>query len=178
MSMPTGDQNSTIQKNNMTEFATADLCDEHGDKVIVVATGKMHSYGGKQKFCGQITTIKCYEDNSRVREAVAEQGNGRVLVVDGGASLKCALLGDQLAAKATTNGWSGIVVWGCIRDTDITRKLNLGIMAITTCPRKSIKKGLGEREVPVKLDNTECKPGMYLYADSDGIILAEEKLHQ
>lgn len=159
------------------EFATADLCDQHQDKVVIVATGKLHSYGGRSCFSGLVSTIKCHEDNSRVREAVSEPGDGKVLVVDGAASLRCALLGDQLAVKAVDNGWSGIVVWGCIRDSAIISKLGLGVMAITTCPRKSIKRGLGEREVSVNIDGITCEPGMYLYADGDGVLLSAAKLH-
>ena len=158
------------------EFSTADLCDQHESKVVVAAAGRMQSYGGRKQFCGPVATIRCYEDNSMVREAVSEPGNGRVLVVDGGASFKCALLGDQLAVKAVGNGWNGVVVWGCVRDTAIMAGLDLGVMAMATCPRKSIKLGRGTREVPVVLGDVECRPGMYLYADSDGIILAEEEL--
>lgn len=160
----------------MPGFSTADLCDQHEDKVVVAAAGRLRSYGGRKQFCGPVSTVKCHEDNSMVRQAVSEPGNGKVLVVDGGASFKCALLGDQLAMKAVDNKWNGIVVWGCVRDTDIMAQLDLGVMALATCPRKSVKRGLGEREVPVKLGESLCKPGMHLYADSDGILLAGEEL--
>ncbi|MGV0005300.1 MAG: ribonuclease E activity regulator RraA [Candidatus Porifericomitaceae bacterium WSBS_2022_MAG_OTU9] len=159
------------------EFATADLCDQHQDSVVIVATGKLHSYGGRSCFSGLVATIKCHEDNSMVREAVGEPGAGKVLMVDGNASMRCALLGDQLAVKAMDNGWSGLVVWGCVRDSAIMSKMDLGVMAIATCPRKSIKRGLGEREVPVSVDGVTCNPGMYLYADNDGVLLSQVKLH-
>ena len=153
-------------------FATADLSDAHDNAVRIVAPGTLHNYGGHSAFSGPVTTIQCHEDNSRVREAVAEPGTGRVLVVDGGGSLNCALLGDQLAVKAVDNGWHGIVVWGCVRDTAILATLPLGVRARAACPRKSIKRGRGERDVAVRLVDTACTPGMHLYADQDGIIIA------
>jgi regulator of ribonuclease activity A len=152
-------------------FQTADLCDAHEDKVSV-AEPMFRSYGGRSAFSGQISTIKCFEDNSRVREALGKPGAGRVLVVDGGGSLRCALLGDQLAALAEENRWSGVVVHGCIRDSEAIARMAVGIRALATHPRKSVKKGAGEADVPVTFGGVTFQPGHYLYADADGIILS------
>jgi len=127
-------------------FTTADLYDEHGEN-LQVATAIFKDYGGKKIFYGPISTVKVFEDNSLVRTALEEPGKGRVLVVDGGASLRCALIGDMLAELGKDNGWEGIIVSGCIRDSAAIATIDIGIKALNTNPRKSVKKGAGERDI-------------------------------
>jgi regulator of ribonuclease activity A len=156
-------------------LATADLYDAHESSVQVVAP-MFNDYGGIEQFSGPIVTVKVHEDNSLVRAALKEPGQGRVLVVDGGGSLRCALLGDNLAALGVKNAWRGIVVYGCIRDSEAIGKLAIGVKAMQTNPRKSVKKGQGERDVPVQFGGVSFHPGHYLYADRDGIILSAAAL--
>ena len=151
---------------------TADICDTLEDAARV-ATPIFRDYGGKIVFEGEVSTVMCFEDNSLVRTAVAEPGDNRVLVIDGEASMRCALLGDLLAAKALENGWQGVIVHGCIRDSAAISEMDLGVKALATHPRKSIKLGAGQRDVAVKFAGEVFKPGAYLYADSDGIVLTE-----
>lgn len=150
-------------------FKTADLCDEYSDSLQVCEPG-FSSFGGKPRFFGQISTIKCFEDNSLVREAVAEPGEGRVLVVDAGGSKRCAMLGDLLAAKAEARGWSGVLMYGLIRDSADIAGMDLGVKALGTHPLKSVKNGVGERDVVVRFAGVTFVPGEYLYADEDGIV--------
>lgn len=156
-------------------FATADLCDQYPDEVQVVAPG-FPSYGGLLAFSGQIITLKVFEDNSLVRTALTENGSGKVLVVDGGGSLRCALVGGNLAALAHQNGWHGIVVSGCIRDAREIAGIALGVRALNTHPQKSIKRGEGTAGVAVLFGGVRFDPGAYLYADEDGIIVAPRQL--
>ena len=156
-------------------FSTADLHDEHEGKVQV-ANVLMQGYGLKTRFSGPISTVRCFEDNSRVRAALEEQGKGRVLVVDGGASIRCALVGDKLAEMGMKNGWAGMVVYGCIRDSAVISKLDIGIKALGTNPRRSVKKGVGERDIALNFGDTTFTPGDWLYADEDGILLSPLKL--
>jgi regulator of ribonuclease activity A len=123
-----------------------------------------------------MVTIKCFEDNSLVREAVSEPGNGRVLVIDAGGSRRCAMLGDLLAAKAVDNDWAGVVLNGCIRDSADIAVMNLGVKALGTHPLKSVKKGIGERNVPIRFGGVMFAPGQHLYADEDGIVCSETPL--
>jgi regulator of ribonuclease activity A len=154
---------------------TADICDTLEDAARVV-TPIFRDYGAKIVFEGEVSTVRCFEDNSLVRTAVAEPGDNRVLVIDGEASMRCALLGDLLAAKALENGWQGIVVHGCIRDSAAISKMDLGVKALATHPRKSIKLGAGQRDVAVEFAGELFKPGAYLYADADGIVLTERSV--
>ena len=156
--------------------ATADLYDTHGEALRVLAP-IFRDYGGLRTFAGEVVTLKVYEDNSLVRAALEEAGHGRVLVVDGGGSLRCALVGDNLAELGHKNGWAGIVVYGCIRDSAPIGALAIGVKAIATNPRKSVKKGEGERNVTLRLAEVVIEPGDYLYADVDGVVLAKAKLH-
>jgi regulator of ribonuclease activity A len=156
-------------------YKTTDICDEHGDKVHI-AEPLFRDYGGRKTFHGPIATIRTYEDNSKVREALEEPGNGRVLVVDGKGSMRCALLGDQLAELAQSNGWAGVIVNGCIRDAEDVAKFEIGVKALATCPLKSEKRGLGEREVPVVFAGLLFQPGWMVYADLDGVIVSENPL--
>ena len=156
-------------------FATADLYDQNEGKVQV-ATPLFFDYGGQRSFSGPISTVKAYEDNSLVRAALEESGHGRVLVVDGGGSLRCALVGDMLAQLGQKNGWAGMVVYGCIRDSATIAQIPIGLKALNTNPKKSVKKGVGERDVPVNFAGVDFVPGYFLYADPDGILVSENKL--
>ena len=157
------------------DFKTADLCDEYSDNIQIAQPG-MLSYGGKNRFAGRILTFKLFEDNSLLRDMLDNRGDGQVIVVDGGGSMRCALLGDMLAGKAVANGWSGLVINGCIRDFADIASMNIGIRALGTHPLKSVKRGVGEANVPVSFANVTFNPGDYLYADEDGIIVAQEPL--
>jgi len=135
------------------------------------------SYGGKTTFSGRIVTIKCFEDNSLVEEALKMNGKGCVLVVDAGESLRCAMLGDKRASDAFKNEWEGIVVNGSIRDSVMINSMAIGIKALGVCPRKSIKKGNGKRNLTVDFSNVKFIPNHYLYADEDGVIVIENKVN-
>jgi regulator of ribonuclease activity A len=154
---------------------TADLYDDHGDALQVVAP-LFRDFGGRHRFHGPVTTLKVFEDNSLVREALGEPGGGRVLVVDGGGSLRCALLGDNLARMAAANGWAGVVVHGCVRDTVEIGKLPLGVRALAAHPAKSVKRGEGQRDLEVDFAGTRFVPGAWLYADEDGMVVAAGEL--
>lgn len=154
---------------------TADLCDHHSDRVQM-AEETFADFGGRILFSGQIQTIKAFEDNSKVREAVGEAGTGKVLVIDGGGSMRRAMLGDMLAEKAVANGWNGIVINGCIRDSAEIATMDLGVKALGTHPCKTEKRGLGDRDVPVRFAGVDFIPGHYLYADEDGIIVSDAPL--
>lgn len=160
-------------------FKTPDLCDqfegEIGESLFVVAP-MFQRYGGRAAFAGEIVTLKLFEDNSLVREVLGEPGQGKVLVVDGGGSLRCALVGDQLAILAKKNGWEGIVVYGCIRDSGDINQLDIGVRALDTHPQKSIKKGVGDRNIAVTFGGVSFKPGAYLYADEDGVLVSAKPL--
>lgn len=159
----------------MTGFNTADLCDLAEDEVRV-ALPVFRIYGNKVRMNGLVTTLRVYEDNSLVRDAILEDGAGRILVVDGGASLRCALLGGNLAAKALENNWAGIVIYGCIRDRLEVDDLPLPVRAIATAPRRSNKRGSGEKDVDLHFAGIDILPGDYLYADDDGLLVASRNL--
>lgn len=150
---------------------TADLCDEFEDALQYAQGGLLRDFGGARFFCGRICTVQCLEDNSKVKEAVAEDGRGKVLVIDGGGSLQRALVGDQIALKAAQNGWQGIVVNGCIRDSAEIAKIKIGVKALGTIPRKTPKRGSGVRDVPVSFAGVLFKPGEVLVGDEDGIVV-------
>lgn len=156
-------------------FQTADLCDAH-DQAVRVVEPMFRSFGGKSAFRGAIATLKVFEDNSLVRATLETAGNGRVLVVDGGGSMRCAMVGDQLGVLAVNNGWAGIVVYGCIRDSKAIGAMDVGLFALGTHPRKSVKKGVGEADVPVSFGGVTFNPGDYLYADEDGVIVSAAAL--
>ncbi|MDF9435631.1 ribonuclease E activity regulator RraA [Chromohalobacter israelensis] len=155
-------------------IVTPDICDAYPD--VKVLEPLFLNLGGPDAFYGPVRTVKCFEDNSRVKEAVGEPGDGAVLVVDGGGSLRCALLGDMLAAKAADNGWAGVVVYGCVRDVDVLNDTALGVQAIGTHPRRSEKRGEGQRDVTVTFAGVTIAPGQWLYADNNGIVVASEEL--
>jgi regulator of ribonuclease activity A len=157
------------------DFKTADLCDEF-EQSVGVAEPLFHDYGGTASFRGKIVTIKVFEDNVLVREALETDGQQRVLVVDGEGSTRCALMGDRLALLAHDNGWAGIVINGCIRDSAEISGIPVGVRALHAVPRKSSKEGTGERDVLVHFAGLTFTPGHYLYADPDGIIVADRDL--
>ena len=156
-------------------FKTADLCDDFSDNLQIV-TPMFQSFGGNRRFNGIIQTVKIFEDNVFVREMLSEKTNGDVLVVDGGGSLRCALLGDMLAEMGYKNGWSGVVVYGCIRDSVDINKMPIGVRALQTHPLKSIKKGWGDKNISVTFGGATFNPGDHLYSDEDGIILSKKAL--
>ena len=158
----------------MSNIITPDLCDEFPE-VQVVEAG-FNNYGGVRQFGGEIVTVKCFEDNSIVKEQVGLPGNGRVMVVDGGGSKRNALLGDMLAEKAAENGWAGLVIYGCIRDVNAIAEIDLGVQSLATHPMKTDKRGLGDLNVPVTFGGTTIKPGDYLYADNNGVLISDKEL--
>jgi regulator of ribonuclease activity A len=156
-------------------FKTADLCDEF-EQSVRMAEPLFRDYGRAKSFYGKMAIVKVFEDNVLVREALEMDGQRRVLVVDGGGSTRCALLGDKLAQLAYANGWAGIVVNGCIRDSDEISGITVGVKALHAVPRKSAKEGVGERDVPVYFAGITFTPDHFLYADRDGIITADRDL--
>lgn len=153
---------------------TTDLADAHPE--VQVGEPLLRHFGGAPAFGGAIETLRVFEDNALVRAALDEPGAGRVLVVDGGGSRRCALLGDQLATLGARNGWAGVVINGCVRDTADLAGIGLGIMALAPHPRRSVKAGAGERGVTLHFAGLTFAPGRYLYADADGIIIADGPL--
>ena len=158
-------------------LATADICDRHEaaltDGRLRILTCPLRGFGGRKSFCGIASTLRVFEDNSLVRKALDQPGAGRVLVVDGGGSLRRALLGDQLALLAAKNGWAGIVVYGCIRDSAAIAAIAIGVLALGTHPRKTEKKDAGEADVPVSFGGTDIRPGDWIYADEDGTLVSD-----
>lgn len=155
-------------------YITPDLCDDFPEVKVVEPI--FNNYGGKESFGGQIVTVKCFEDNSLVKEEVAKDGAGKVLVVDAGGSMRCAMLGDMLAEKAMKNGWAGVIMYGCIRDVDVIMQLDLGVQALGTHPRKSEKLGVGEYQKQVTFGGVDFIPGEFVYADNNGIIVSTKEL--
>ncbi|GAB4176194.1 MAG: ribonuclease E activity regulator RraA [Rhodocyclaceae bacterium] len=141
-----------------------------------MASPLFRSFGGHRVFGGPIATLQCFEDNSRVRDLLGTTGEGRVLVIDGGASLRCALVGDRLAQLAADNGWTGILVNGCVRDSRALSGIPIGILALAAHPLRSVKKGLGAAGIPVSFAGVVFAPGEYLYADEDGVIVSGEPI--
>jgi regulator of ribonuclease activity A len=157
------------------EFSTAELCDGFPGQVEVVQP-LFREYGGAPRFAGSIETVRVFEDNTLVREVLESDGRGRVLVVDGGGSLNCALVGGRLGTLAYTNGWSGIVVNGCVRDSDELRSLPVGIRALNLSPKRSGKNGSGARAQLVSFAGVTFSPGRHLYADNDGMLISQTDL--
>lgn len=156
-------------------FATADLYDAHEEALTVLPPGFL-SFGQRDAFSGEVATVQALEDNTQVKAVLSTPGNGRVLVVDGGGSMRCALVGDNIAKLAIDNGWSGIVVFGCIRDAAVIDQMDIGVRALGTNPRKSVKRDAGVCDLPVCIGGAWVRPGMYLYADRDGVVLSEQEL--
>ncbi len=155
--------------------STADLFDRYGDQ-IQVAEPMFRLFGARKNFSGPIATVKAFEDNTLVRAELETPGDGKVLVVDGGGSLRCALVGDLMTQLAIDNNWSGLVVFGCIRDSAAINGLDIGIKALNTSPAKSAKRGEGQRNISVRFASTTFAPGAFVYADEDGIVVADRDL--
>ncbi len=155
-------------------FATAALCDDLGPRARV-AEPIFRDFGGRRSFHGPIATVRVFEDNVLVRETLSEAGRARVLVVDGAGSVRCALMGDMLARLAHENGWAGVVVNGAIRDSEEISTIPIGVKALAACPRRSGKAGEGQRDVTVAFAGVSFEPGEILYADPDGIVVADEE---
>jgi regulator of ribonuclease activity A len=160
------------------DFSTCDLCDAHkgglaaqGAGAIRVLPPVFRSFGARQRFAGPVSTVKCFEDNSLVKAAVESPGAGRVLVVDGGGSLRRALVGGNLAAAAARNGWAGLVVDGCVRDVAELAQCDIGIRALAALPLPTDKRGEGQRDLAVQIQGVWIQPGDRLYADADGIVV-------
>jgi regulator of ribonuclease activity A len=155
--------------------STPDIADAHPDEVAALEL-PLASFGARPRFSGAVVTVKCFEDNSLVKELVSTPGGGRVIVVDGGGSRRRALLGDQLAAAAAGNGWAGLVIDGAVRDVDELRVTDLGIMALGATPLRTDKRGEGQLDIPVKIGGVEVRPGDYAYADGNGVLVSRRPL--
>ena len=158
----------------MANISTPDLTDEHAEARAIEL--QLRNYGAVKQFGGPAVTIKCHEDNSLVKACVGEAGEGRVIVVDGGGSLRRALLGDMLAEQAASNGWAGLIIYGVIRDVDEIGQTQLGVQALGTTPLKTEKLGMGQRDVPVSMGGVIINPGDFIYADNNGVIVSEKPL--
>ena len=156
-------------------FRTADLCDEYSGELQVIGS-EFKYYGKKTSFSGPICTVKVFEDNILINEALENIPVGSVLVVDGGGSKNCALLGDRLAGIAENRNLAGIVINGCVRDSKDLAELNIGILALGSNPLKSKKEGTGEVNIPLFFLGADWHPGDYVYADEDGIVISKRKL--
>jgi regulator of ribonuclease activity A len=157
------------------ERATADLCDAYADR-LQICEPMFQPYGGVTAMRGVVSTVRCFEDNSRIKEAVEGPGQGRILIVDGGGSRRHALFGGNLGKAAVKNGWAGVIIYGCIRDSAELGGMKLALRALGTMPLRSEKRGDGERDVPVRFAGVTFRPGDYVYADEDGIVVAREPL--
>ena len=158
----------------MSVISTPDLTDENPAARAIEL--QFNNYGAVTRFGGAAVTIKCHEDNSLVKACVGEAGEGRVIVVDGGGSMRRALLGDMLAEKAAENGWAGLVINGLIRDVDEIGRTELGVQALGTTPLKTEKLGMGQRDVAVSMGGVTISPGDYVYADNNGVIVSDTAL--
>ena len=161
-----------------TDFSTCDLCDAHkaslvapGDAGFRVLPPLFRDFGGVAKFAGTVATVKCFEDNTHVKAAVESPGLGRVLVVDGGGSLRRALVGGNLASAAAKNGWAGVVVDGCVRDVAELAACAIGIRALAVIPLPTDRRNEGQRDVPVQIQGVWVRPGDWLCADADGMVV-------
>ncbi len=161
-------------------WSTCDLCDAHEDKI---ADGRLQAlppvyrhFGKRPRFSGPARTLKVFEDNALVRSTLETPGEGKVLVVDGGGSLRSALVGGNLAKLAENHGWAGIIVHGCVRDTLELNECDVGIQALGTIPRRSARTGVGEKDLTVSISGVIVHPGDLIYADEDGVLVSRERL--
>lgn len=161
----------------MTSFSTAGLCDVHGKEPhFQIVEPLFKSYGGKINFCGQVSTLKTFEEGKLIRSVLSEKGDGRVLVIDGGGSQRCALIDYDLTNIAVANGWQGIVIYGCIRHAALLATLPIGICALHAHPLQSHDREHGDRDLPLTFAGVNFKNNHFLYADADGIIVSEVML--
>ncbi|SFD96020.1 regulator of ribonuclease activity A [Sulfitobacter brevis] len=154
---------------------TCDLHDKFGEVLEIIPFG-LRSYGSRSAFSGPVETVKCFEDNSRIRELAQTAGNGRVLVVDAGASLRYAVMGDMIAGNYSRNGWAGVIIWGAVRDVTELAKLDLGIMALGNIMRPSIRCSEGQTGVPIRIGEARISKNAFLVADEDGVIVFPESV--
>jgi regulator of ribonuclease activity A len=158
----------------MNQISTPDLTDAHSEALAIELP--LLNFGARKQFFGVAVTIKCHEDNSLVKACVAEEGLDRVIVVDGGGSLRRALLGDMLAETAAENGWAGLIINGAIRDVDEIGGIELGVQALGCCPLKTEKLGVGQRDIVVNIGGVTISPGAHVYADNNGVIVSSKPL--
>ncbi len=162
------------------EFSTTDLCDANEDKLangtLAVLPPVFRAFGNSLRFAGPARTLKVFEDNVLVRAALETPGEGAVLVIDGGGSLRCALVGGNLGQLAEKHGWAGIIVNGCVRDSAELNACEVGLRALAVHPRRSFRKGLGEKDIAVDIAGITVRPGQWVYADEDGILVAAQAL--
>jgi regulator of ribonuclease activity A len=151
-------------------WTTCDLSDAYGDQARVLPSGLRH-FGDRTRFTGEVATVKCFEDNSLLKQQLNTPGAGRVLVVDAGGSLRYALLGDTIGREAVAAGWAGVLLYGCVRDTAVLATLALGVLALGAVPRRSLKNGEGQLGVAVEINGVAIVPGDRLFADEDGVVL-------
>ena len=152
-----------------------EICDKYSEKINVLPP-MFQSFGAKESFWGEVMTLKAFEDNSKIRELAAQDGTGKVLVVDSGGSKNRAMLGDMLAAKAASNGWQGVIIHGCVRDVNALARIELGIQALAAHPLKTDKRGLGDINVPVRIGGVEIVAGDFIYADKNGVLVSKTPL--
>ncbi|HCH01224.1 MAG TPA: ribonuclease E activity regulator RraA [Vibrio sp.] len=157
------------------EYNTSALCDIYQDQVDVVEP-MFSNFGGLTSFAGQLTTVKCFEDNGIIRSILQEDGTGRVLLIDGGGSLRRALIDAEIAALAEENDWEGLVVYGCVREIDDLEEMEIGIQAIAAIPVGATQNNIGEVDVPVNFGGVTFLPEDHLYADNTGVIISQEPL--
>jgi len=161
-------------------FSTCDICDANENKIaegaLSVLPPVFQSFGKRAAFSGQAATLKVFEDNVLVRSTLETPGNGRVLVVDGGGSLRCALVGGNLGILAEKNGWAGIIVHGCVRDSAELNACDVGIRALALHPQRSVRRGIGDADLQVSIAGVTVRPGDWIYADADGVLVARGKL--
>ena len=155
---------------------TTDICDHHIDEIQIAEPIGLKSYGGRREFSGQIETVKCYEDNTFVRAALEKNGQGKVLVIDGGGSTRCALLGDNIAELAQQNQWNGVLVYGSIRDSAAVAKIDIGILALGTHPKKSAKNKEGMTHLKIHFAGVDFIPDDFIYVDEDGIVISAKEI--
>jgi len=155
---------------------TTDLCDKYGDQLRVAEPIGFRSFGGRNEFHGQIETVQCLEDNTFVRATLEKDGTGKVLVVDGDGSNRCALLGDNIAELAHKNDWNGIIVFGYIRDSAVVSGIDIGVIALGTNPKKSAKDNLGMVNLTVRFADVDFVPGEFVYVDEDGVVVSDSEL--
>jgi len=159
------------------KFATADLFDNHADELQVCAP-IFRDFGGHSNFCGPMRTLKIFESFEKTKSLLATDGDGCILVIDAGGSLRCAMLGDKLAQIAIDHNWKGILINGCVRDSAAISNLSIGVKALTTNPTRPCFEGESQLDIPVRFAGVTFRPGDFLYADADGVVVSQHNLVQ
>lgn len=158
------------------KIASCDICDDHPDLVRVLPP-VFQDFGGLTSFHGPVRTVKCFEDNSKIKELLASPGNGAVLIVDGGGSLRRSLVGGNVAASAEANGWAGVIIYGAIRDRRELEATKIGLKALALIPVKTEKRDIGDVDIDLEIEQVPIQSGAYVYADEDGVVIAPRQLH-